>query len=49
MSQEDIYEYVATLWAMLIWGNKQYMVSYLLKENGLEKLRSERALLTTLL
>lgn len=43
MSQEDIYEYVAKLWAMLIWGNKQYMVNYLLKENGLEKLRSELA------
>lgn len=43
MRQEDLSEYISKLWAMLIWGNKQYVVDKLCSENGLEKLRKELA------
>jgi hypothetical protein len=39
MTAEEFYQYVAKLWAMLIWGNKQYAVDRLIADNGLEKLR----------
>ena len=43
MTEEDVYEYVAPLWAMLIWGNKSYVVNNLIIDNGLEVLRQEIA------
>jgi len=36
MSAEDVYEYISKLWAMLIWGNKHYVVNKLIEEQGLE-------------
>lgn len=45
MSPEDFYEYISKLWAMLIWGNKQYVVDRLIEDNGLDTLRSELKLL----
>ncbi len=41
MSEDDFFEYVAKLWAMLIWGNKQYYVDKLINDNGIEKVRQE--------
>jgi len=29
MNEEDLYEYISKLWAMLIWGNKHYVVEKL--------------------
>ena len=43
MNREDLYEYMSKLWAMLIWGNKQYVVDKLISENGLNALRMELA------
>ena len=43
MSKEDLYEYLSRLWAMLIWGNKQYVVDKLISENGLSAVREELA------
>ena len=43
MNKEDLYEYLSRLWAMLIWGNKQYVVDKLISENGLHALREELA------
>ncbi|GHT63607.1 hypothetical protein AGMMS50239_19860 [Bacteroidia bacterium] len=43
MTEEDIYEYIAPLWAMLIWGNKQYVVNKLISDNGLEILKKQIA------
>lgn len=43
MNTEDIYEYLSKLWAMLIWGNKHYVVDKIIDENGLEKLRKNLA------
>jgi hypothetical protein len=41
MSEEDIYDYISQLWAMRIWSNKRYVVDKMIRENGLEKLKSE--------
>src|SRR5690348_12816770 len=45
MTQEEFYEYTVKLWAMLIWGNKQYIVDKLVADNGLGTLRTELAAL----
>ena len=43
MTEDDIYEYIAPLWAMLIWGNKQYVIDKLIADNGLEQLKRQLA------
>ena len=45
MSAEDLLEYLSKLWAMLIWGNKQYVVDKLLAVHGLAVVRDELATL----
>ncbi|HEX7048526.1 MAG TPA: hypothetical protein VF275_13245 [Gammaproteobacteria bacterium] len=39
LTPEDLYEFMAKLWAMLIWGNKKYVVDKLITDNGLEGVR----------
>ena len=41
MSEEQFYDYMAKLWAMLIWGNKKYVVDKLITDNTFEKLKEE--------
>ncbi len=43
MSDEDLFEFISKLWAMRIWGNKQYVVDKLIEDHGLEKVRNELA------
>lgn len=43
MTEEDIYQYISQLWAMLIWGNKHYVVDKIIEENGLENFRKNLA------
>lgn len=43
MSPDDLYEYLADLWAMLLWGNKHYVVDKLIDTHGLESIRTELA------
>lgn len=43
MTPEELYEYIAKLWAMRIWGNKQYVVDKLIQDNGLDGLRGSLA------
>lgn len=43
MEEPDLYEYISKLWAMLIWGNKQYVVDKLIQNHGLEIVRNELA------
>lgn len=43
MNEEEIYEYLSKLWAMLIWGNKHYVVDKLIEDNGLDKFRQSLA------
>ena len=37
MTAEDLLEYLSKLWAMLIWGNKQYVIDKLLDAHGLDR------------
>jgi hypothetical protein len=39
MTEEDIFEYISKLWAMLIWGNKHYVVDKIIEANGLQNFR----------
>jgi hypothetical protein len=39
MNEEDLYEYIAKLWAMLIWGNKRYYIDKLIQDNGFDKIK----------
>ncbi len=43
MTAEDIYGYLSRLWAMLIWGNKHYVVDKIIEDNGLEPFRRSLA------
>lgn len=43
MTADDLLEYLSGLWAMLIWGNKQYVVDKLIADHGLEVVREEIA------
>jgi hypothetical protein len=43
MDEDDLYEYISKLWAMLIWGNKHYVVDKLIHDHGLSTVRKELA------
>jgi hypothetical protein len=43
MTEEDIYEYLSPLWAMLFWGNKQYIINKYIADNSLPKLKQQLA------
>jgi hypothetical protein len=43
MTEEDIYQYISKLWAMLIWGNKHYVIDKIIKNNGLENFKMKLA------
>ena len=43
MNEEQLYEYTSKLWAMLIWGNKHYVVDKIINDNGFEYLKKELA------
>lgn len=45
MTEENLYEYISPLWAMLIWGNKRYVVDKLIEDNGLETIKEELKIL----
>ncbi len=45
LSEADVNELVAMLWASEIWGNKQYLAQKIITDNGIEKLRHELGLL----
>ncbi|MGD0258764.1 MAG: hypothetical protein ABSD29_02960 [Verrucomicrobiota bacterium] len=38
MTKDDLAEYLSKLWAMRIWGNKQYVVDQIVDDNGLPAL-----------
>ena len=43
MTPDDLLEYISRLWAMRIWGNKQYVVSKLIDAHGIENVRDSLA------
>lgn len=45
MNEEEFYEYISKLWAMIIWGNKHYIIDKCINDNGFEKLKESIAYL----
>ena len=43
MSPDKLYEYLSKLWAMLIWGNKHYIVDKIVEDNGLDNIKENLA------
>ena len=39
MTEDDFLEYISKLWAVLIWGNKKYVVDKLIRDNGFANLK----------
>lgn len=36
MDENEFYEYISKLWAMVIWGNKHYIIDKYISDNGFE-------------
>lgn len=45
MDENALEEYISKLWAMLIWGNKRYVVDKLIKDHSLATVRLELSML----
>ena len=43
MREEDLYEYIAQLWALIGWHNKRYVIENIIKDNGLDVIRHQLA------
>lgn len=43
MSEDDLFDYIASLWAMAMWGNKHYQVDNIIEANGMPLLREQFA------
>jgi hypothetical protein len=43
MSEEQLYDYIAPLWAMAMWGNKHYQIDNIVEANGMPLLRQQLA------
>ena len=41
MSEDDFYKYVSQLWAMVIWGNKKYVVDKIIADNGFDNIKKQ--------
>lgn len=39
MTEDDLYTYLAPLWAMVMWGNKHYQINNIIEANGMDLLR----------
>lgn len=45
MDEDEFYEYISKLWAMIIWGNKHYIIDKYINDNGFENLKKSIAYL----
>ncbi len=45
MSEDEFYEYISQLWAMVIWGNKKYIVDKIIADNGFSNVKKQLAVL----
>lgn len=43
MSEEELFNYIAPLWAMAMWGNKHYQVNNIIETNGMKLLQEQFA------
>ncbi len=41
MDEDEFYEYIRNLWAMVIWGNKHYIVNKYIEDNGFDNLKTQ--------
>lgn len=45
MDEDEFYEYISKLWAMIIWGNKHYIIDKYISHNGFDNLKKSIAYL----
>lgn len=45
MLEDEFYDYISKLWAMVIWGNKHYIIDKYISDNGFENLKKSIATL----
>ena len=43
MDEDEFYEYISKLWAMIIWGNKHYIIDKYISDNGFDNLKKSIA------
>ena len=43
MSEDEFYKYISQLWAIVIWGNKKYVVDKIIADNGFDNIRKQLA------
>ncbi len=43
LTEEELYDYLSPLWAMLMWGNKHYQIDNIIEANGMPLLRKQLA------
>lgn len=43
MTREEFGEYISKLWAMLMWGNKQYVIDKMIEDNGFDEIKKDLA------
>ena len=43
MTEDEFHEYISKLWAMIIWGNKEYIINKYVEDNGFDNLKKSIA------
>ena len=43
MTEDDFYKYISRLWAMIIWGNKKFVVDKIIADNGFDNVKKQLA------
>lgn len=43
ISNDEFFTYISKLWAMLLWGNKQYKVDQIISDNGFDNIKKKLA------
>ena len=43
MTEDEFHEYISKLWAMIIWGNKEYIINKYIEDNGFDNLKKSIA------
>lgn len=41
MTEDDFYEYISRLWAMVMWGNKKFVIDKIIADNGFSNLKNQ--------
>ncbi|MBR1966454.1 MAG: hypothetical protein IKA22_07580 [Lentisphaeria bacterium] len=41
MTEEVFYKYISRLWAMIIWGNKKFVVDKIIADNGFKEVKEQ--------